>query len=153
MKIVLAGGGTGGHFYPLIAVAEEIRALVNQKKLVGAELYYLASEPYNERLLFENEIKFVRIRAGKLRRYFSFRNLTDGLQTILGVTSSLFNLYKIYPDVIFSKGGYMSFPVLLAARLLRIPVLIHESDSRPGRVSIWSSKFAIRIALSYNETK
>ncbi len=153
MKIVLIGGGTGGHFYPLIAVAEEVRTLVGQQKLIDAELYYLAASPYDERLLFENDIKYIYIPAGKWRRYFSLKNLVDGFGVARGVILAIINLYRLYPDVVFSKGGYMSFPILFAARLLRIPVVIHESDSLPGRVSLWSGKFAIRIAVSYPEAK
>ncbi len=87
--------------------------------------------------------------AGKIRRYFSLLNLTDIFKTFFGVIQAIIKLYRIYPDVVFGKGGYASFPALFAARLLRIPVIIHESDSAPGRVNGWAAKFATRIALSY----
>jgi UDP-N-acetylglucosamine--N-acetylmuramyl-(pentapeptide) pyrophosphoryl-undecaprenol N-acetylglucosamine transferase len=73
-------------------------------------------------------------------------------KTFLGVLNALFKLFSIYPDVIFGKGGYASFPTLFAARILRIPVVIHESDSAPGRVNAWAGKFADRIATSYKES-
>lgn len=149
MKIVLTGGGTGGHFYPLMAVAEEINILVKERKLVEASLFYLAPEPYNRELLFENQISFYRVPAGKLRRYFSPRNLTDGLKTAWGIVVAIWRLYVLYPDVVFSKGGYASFPVIFAARFLKIPLIIHDSDSTPGRVSRWAGKFAARIALAF----
>ncbi|MBI2099913.1 MAG: UDP-N-acetylglucosamine--N-acetylmuramyl-(pentapeptide) pyrophosphoryl-undecaprenol N-acetylglucosamine transferase [Candidatus Vogelbacteria bacterium] len=144
MKIVFAGGGTGGHFYPLIAVAEEINELVKAKRLVEAKLFYLADRPYDPRALYENSIEFRRITAGR-------SNFLGAPKIILGILTSIWQLYFIYPDVVFSKGGYVSFPVLWAARFLRLPVIIHDSDSAPGRVSLWSAKFAKRIALSYPE--
>ena len=70
MKILFTGGGTGGHFYPIIAVAQEIRKLVDEEKIVEPTLLYMSTEPYNEELLYENKIKFIPVRAGKVRRYF-----------------------------------------------------------------------------------
>jgi UDP-N-acetylglucosamine--N-acetylmuramyl-(pentapeptide) pyrophosphoryl-undecaprenol N-acetylglucosamine transferase len=149
MKILLTGGGTGGHFYPLIAVAEAIKDIVAERKLLEPQLYYAAPEPYDEEALFANNITFVKTRAGKLRRYFTFWTIIDFFKTCWGVTVSVFRIFFLYPDVVFSKGGYASFPTLLAARLFRIPVVIHESDTVPGRVNTWAGKFAERVALSY----
>ncbi len=149
MKIVLAGGGTGGHFYPLIAVAEALRSLAQEKRLVDIELFYLADHSYDENLLFENQIKFRRVTAGKIRRYFSLANFFDLFKTLSGLGQALWHLYLIYPDAVFSKGGANSFPVVLAARWLGIPVVIHESDAHPGRVNLWSAKFARLIALAH----
>lgn len=151
MKIVLTGGGTGGHFYPLIAVAQEISELAKTGKLVGIKLFYLADSPYDNAALFENHIEFRKVGAGKIRRYFSIFNFLDIFKTVVGMIDALWYLYWIYPDIIFGKGGYASFPVLWAARLLKIPVIIHESDSRPGRVNRWAAKFAARIAISFSE--
>jgi UDP-N-acetylglucosamine--N-acetylmuramyl-(pentapeptide) pyrophosphoryl-undecaprenol N-acetylglucosamine transferase len=152
MKIGLTGGGTGGHFYPLIAVAEEINLLIKEQKLVPARLVYFADKQYDPRLLFENNIEFKQVSAGKVRRYFSLLNFFDSIKTVWGIMEAVVKLFFVYPDVVFSKGGYVSFPVLWAARLLRIPVVIHESDSLPGRVNKWSAKFATRIAVSFPET-
>jgi UDP-N-acetylglucosamine--N-acetylmuramyl-(pentapeptide) pyrophosphoryl-undecaprenol N-acetylglucosamine transferase len=152
MKILFTGGGTGGHFYPIIAVAEEINKLVKDYKLLGADLYYISTSPYNEGLLFENGITFKKVSTGKLRIYFSLMNFIDIFRTILGVIVGTWEVFKIYPDVIFSKGAYASFPVLFAGRLLGIPIVIHESDSAPGRVNAWAGKFADRIATSYKES-
>ncbi len=151
MKILFTGGGTGGHFYPIIAVAQEIKRLVEAEKLVPPKLYYVAPDPYNRRLLFEEGIEFISVPAGKWRRYFSLLNFTDSVKTLVGSLKALFKLFIIYPDVVFSKGGYGAFPTLLAARILRIPVVMHESDSRPGRVNAWSGRFAEAIACSYQE--
>jgi len=152
MKILFTGGGSGGHFYPIIAVAQAINDLSKERHLVPPKLYYMAPEPYNEGLLFENKIIFKYNPAGKVRRYFSLLNLSDIFKTGLGIIKSIWTIFNIYPDVIFGKGGYGSFPVLLSARILRIPVIIHESDSVPGKVNRWAGKFARRIAVSYKET-
>ena len=151
MKILLTGGGTGGHFYPLIAVAEEINKIVKEEKLLTVELFYMSDSPHDTNMLLENNIEFIKIPAGKMRRYFSILNFFDLFKTISGIIKSTVKLFNLYPDIIFSKGAYTSFPVLFAARLLKIPVFIHESDSVPGRTNIWAGKFAKRIAVSYPE--
>ncbi|MFA5736756.1 MAG: UDP-N-acetylglucosamine--N-acetylmuramyl-(pentapeptide) pyrophosphoryl-undecaprenol N-acetylglucosamine transferase [Candidatus Paceibacterota bacterium] len=151
MKILFTGGGTGGHFYPIIAIAEEIKRICIEQKIVAPELYFMSDKPYNKRVLSDNNIKFVPTTAGKIRRYFSLMNFLDFFKIIFGSIKAIFTVFSIYPDVIFGKGGYASFPGLLAARVLRIPVVIHESDSHPGRVTLWASKFATRIAVSYPE--
>jgi len=150
MKILMTGGGSGGHFYPIIAVAQALRDLITERKILPPELYYISNNPYNTRILFDNEIKFIAVPAGKLRRYFSLSNFTDLFKTAYGCLSALMKVYSIYPDVIFGKGGYPSFPTLFAARILHIPVIIHESDSHPGRVNLWAGKFAKKIAVSYS---
>lgn len=151
MKILLTGGGTGGHFYPIVAVAEAIRRIAKEDKLLEAQLYYMAPSKYDERALFEQGIIYRKSYAGKVRRYFSLLNFFDLFKTALGVAKAVVAVWDIYPDVVFGKGGYVSFPVLFAARLLRIPVVIHESDSHPGRVNLWAGKFADKVAVSYKD--
>ncbi len=149
MKILFTGGSTGGHFYPIIAIADEINRLAQEKRLLRINLYYMASKPYDERALFERDIIFKRVPAGKIRNYFSPLNILDLFKTGWGVFKALLTLYNLFPDVVFGKGGFDSFPTLLAARILGIPVVIHESDSTPGRVNRWAGKFARRIAISF----
>jgi UDP-N-acetylglucosamine--N-acetylmuramyl-(pentapeptide) pyrophosphoryl-undecaprenol N-acetylglucosamine transferase len=151
MKILLIGGGTGGHFYPLIAVTEAIREEIKRQKVIEPEVYYMAPDEYDARVLFDNRILFRKVSAGKVRRYFSVLNFIDLFKTAWGVFDAILQVFSVYPDVIFSKGGYASFPVLLAARIFKIPVVIHESDTVPGKVNLWSGKFAKKIALSYPE--
>ncbi|MCU0660690.1 MAG: UDP-N-acetylglucosamine--N-acetylmuramyl-(pentapeptide) pyrophosphoryl-undecaprenol N-acetylglucosamine transferase [Candidatus Pacebacteria bacterium] len=151
MKILFTGGGTGGHFYPIIAVAEKINELAEKEKVLKTALYFVSDSPYDKQALFENDIEYREVTTGKLRRYFSLKNFSDLFKTFFGVLRAIGILFVIYPDVVFSKGGYASFPSVLAARILRIPVVIHESDSVPGRVSLWSAKFAERIAVSYQD--
>ncbi len=151
MKILLTGGGTGGHFYPIIAVAEELNKIIKEQKISGLELYFMAPSPYNEGELFNNNIIYKKNYAGKMRRYFSILNFFDLFKTAWGVIQSTWEIFLMYPDVVFGKGGYASFPAVFAARILRIPVVIHESDSVPGKVNAWAGKFAERIAISYPE--
>ena len=151
MKIVFTGGGTGGHFYPIIAVAESVRKVVDEEKILDLELYYYSDAPYDKEALFENGIQFREISAGKRRLYGGFQNFLDLFKTGFGILQSVGSLFFLYPDVVFGKGGYASFPVLAAARVLGIPVVIHDSDSAPGRVNLWAGKFAKRIAVSFDE--
>ncbi len=148
---MLTGGGTGGHFYPLIAIAEKLNELAQKEKIVGLKLYYMSDKPYDKRMLFENGITYVQIPSGKLRTYSSARNFFDMFTTAIGAFFGLLSMFFIYPDVVISKGGYAAFPAVFAAKLLRIPVIIHESDSSPGRLNLWTSKFAKRIAVSWPE--
>lgn len=155
MKILFTGGGTGGHFYPIIAIVEELNQLVKDNHLLRPEIYYMSTDPYNEGLLFENNINFEPVTAGKIRKKLSPQNIIlnfiDLFKIAFGSLGALWRMFVLYPDVVFGKGGYASFPALLAARLLRIPVVIHESDSTPGKVNAWAGKFARRIAISYPE--
>lgn len=151
MKIVLAGGGTGGHFTPLIAVAEEINRIAEEQRLVDIKLYFVSDRPYDERALLENHIEFKKIEAGKRRAYFSILNYFDIFKTAFGVMRAVLKMFALYPDVVFSKGGYAAFPVLFAAKILRIPVVMHESDSVPGRVNAWTGKFAQKIGIAFPE--
>jgi UDP-N-acetylglucosamine--N-acetylmuramyl-(pentapeptide) pyrophosphoryl-undecaprenol N-acetylglucosamine transferase len=152
MKIVFAGSGTGGHFYPHIAVAEALNRLVAENHLIAPQLYFLAPDPYDEEALFANNIAFIRVPAGKVRRYLSFKNVTDFFRTLSGIVRAFFILFRLVPDVVFSKGGFASVPVVLAARLIGIPVVIHESDSKPGRATLLAAKFAKRIAVTFESS-
>jgi UDP-N-acetylglucosamine--N-acetylmuramyl-(pentapeptide) pyrophosphoryl-undecaprenol N-acetylglucosamine transferase len=150
MKIVLTGAG-GGHFYPLIAVAERLRKEAFIQNIKQPELYFFSDKPYDDEALFELGCSFVETPAGKLRLYPSFDNFLDIIKTVKGCFTAIVKLYSIYPDVVFAKGGYASFPTLFAARILSIPVVVHESDTVPGRTTKWAGKFAVRVALSYEE--
>ncbi len=151
MKILFTGGGTGGHFYPIIAVAEAVNDLARERKLLDPELFYAAPDPYDREMLIANNIKFVPTSAGKMRRYFSLLNFLDYFKTAWGIFRSVLRVFFLYPDVVFGKGGYAAFPTLLAAKLFKIPVIIHESDAEPGRVNKWAGSFAVKIAVSFPE--
>lgn len=151
MKIAFTGGGTGGHFYPIIAVAERVNQIIDHENILGAKLYYISNTPYDKAMLFENGLLYEEVVSGKMRTYFSFRNFFDIFKIFLGIISATFKMFSIYPDVIFGKGGYASLPAIFAARILRIPIIIHESDSAPGRVNKWAGRFAKKIAVSFIE--
>jgi UDP-N-acetylglucosamine--N-acetylmuramyl-(pentapeptide) pyrophosphoryl-undecaprenol N-acetylglucosamine transferase len=147
-RIVFAGGGSGGHVYPLIAVAEAIK-----KMWAGVEsplrMYYLGPQD-GYRQAFEAQGIAVRpIAAGKLRRYFSVQNFLDVPKFFIGFLQALWILYWIMPDVVFSKGGGGALPVVAAAWWYRIPVAIHESDAKPGLNNLHSARFAQKIFLNF----
>lgn len=149
MTIAFTGGGTGGHFYPIIAIAEALQDLVREGHLIDPKLYYLAPSSYDEKALFENGITYVHIPAGKMRRYASFLNVTDFFVTLAGTLHALVTLFRLYPDVVVGKGGYGSVPTIVAARILGIPIIIHESDAKPGRASLLAASWAKKIAISF----
>ncbi len=148
MRIVLTGGGTGGHLYPLIAVAKKIRELSRNKDEV--QFLFLGPDgPLEEEVMSAEFIEARRVLSGKLRRYFSARYLADIFKVPLGFLQSLWHLLVFMPDAIFTKGGFASVPVVLAGWIYRIPVLIHESDVTPGIANQISARFATRIAISF----
>lgn len=149
MRIVLTGGETGGHFYPLIAIAESIRSEALSKGIAECDIRFLAPKAFDDSELSRLSIKYSNVPAGKLRIYFSPENIIAPFLSAYGIIIAFFKLLAFYPDIIVSKGGYGSFPVVMAGRLLRIPILIHESDTVPGRSNVWAGKFATRIAISF----
>ena len=150
MKILLTSG-PGGHFYPMIAVAEKLNELAVEEKIIDLELFYISDSAYDQRALEDNHIKFYKLETGKRRVYFSILNFLDIFKTMYATLRAILMVYKIFPDVVFSKGGYSAVPVTIAARFLGIPLVIHESDSVPGRANKMAGKWAKRIAISYTE--
>ena len=149
MRIVLTGGGTGGHLYPLVAVAKKIREKNSQSEI----LYLGPTGSLEKKIMEENSINSKYVMSGKARRYFSVANFIDIFKLPIGIIQSLWQLLWFMPDVIFSKGGYASVPVVIVAWIYRIPVLTHESDSVPGIANRIVGKFSSRIAISYPRTK
>lgn len=150
MTIAFTGGETGGHFYPIIAIAEALHDLTRDRRLLPPRLFFLAPTPFDQQALFENEITYIRVPAGKMRRYSSFLNVSGVFVTGFGFLHALVTLFRIYPDVLVSKGGYGSVPSTLAARFLGIPVIVHESDAKPGRANLMAAAWAQRIAISFD---
>lgn len=149
MRILFTGGGTGGHLFPVIAVAREVKRLAEEKRILDIQLYYIGPDDFASAELQEEDIHSFAVWSGKARRYFSLKNIADTLKLAAGILRALWKLFVIMPDVIFSKGGYGAIPTLTAGRIFRIPIIIHDSDAVPGVVSRWSAKFAKRIAVSY----
>jgi len=143
MRILFTGGGTGGHIFPIIAVKEAF--------ITPENFYYLGPDSFAKENLQNIKARF--ISAGKIHRYFSLALPIEIIKTIIGIIQSFSCLLFWMPDVIFSKGGYGSFPVVFAARLYRIPIIIHDSDAIPGLVSKKTAKFAKKIILSFEGSK
>jgi UDP-N-acetylglucosamine--N-acetylmuramyl-(pentapeptide) pyrophosphoryl-undecaprenol N-acetylglucosamine transferase len=148
-KIVFTGGGTGGHVIPCLAVIAEV-----QKAAPRAEIFYIGSKTGPEQALVEAAgIEFHAITTGKLRRYFSLQNLIDAVKVPIGILQALLLLRKIKPAVVFAKGGFVSVPAGVAAGLLGIPLMIHESDATPGLTTRILNKFASQICISFPKSK
>jgi len=144
-RILITGGGSGGHVYPSIAVLEELR-----KRDEGKVRYvYIGAGTEIEDVIRQKVDRHYTITTGKFRRYFSFKNFTDVFRVPVGFFQSLYHLLRELPDVVFSKGGYVAFPVVVAAWLYRIPIVTHESDAIPGAANRFLGKFSTRIALGY----
>ncbi|MCQ2610201.1 MAG: undecaprenyldiphospho-muramoylpentapeptide beta-N-acetylglucosaminyltransferase [Treponema sp.] len=157
--IALTGGGTGGHIYPGLAVADELRTLCADKEI---KLIWIGCSKGMDRTIVEKNCgpdsvpsidKFYGIPSGKLRRYFSFKNVTDPFKIMMGCICSFFILLKNRPAVLFSKGGFVSVPPCFAAKILGIPVFTHECDYTPGLANRINSRFAKKLLVSYEETK
>ncbi len=150
IRIALTGGGSGGHIYPLVAVAEKLELIAIEQKLYMEITYFGPVDVYKP-VLEDAGIKTSKIVSGKIRRYGSFSNITDIPKFLIGFLQALAKLLFFMPDVLFSKGGSGAFPVVLAAWFYRIPVVIHESDAQPGLNNLFSARFAKRIAVSFEK--
>ncbi|MBQ1629052.1 MAG: undecaprenyldiphospho-muramoylpentapeptide beta-N-acetylglucosaminyltransferase [Treponema sp.] len=160
-KIVFAGGGTGGHIYPGLAVCDALRVLCREKSR-NIKIYWIGNSKGMDRDIVSKNVDadgklsadvFYGIPSGKLRRYFSFRNFLDLFNIFAGLIASLFILAKIKPSVLFSKGGFVSVPPCLAAKILGIPVYTHECDFTPGLATKINSRSASSVFVSYEETR
>ncbi|WP_445506629.1 undecaprenyldiphospho-muramoylpentapeptide beta-N-acetylglucosaminyltransferase [Niallia sp. 03190] len=145
-KIVFTGGGTAGHVTPNLAIIKEL----NKNEW---DIHYIGSKKGIEKELIEKiNIPYYSISSGKLRRYLSVENVKDIFKVLKGCYDARKLLKKIKPDVVFSKGGFVSVPVVIAASMLKIPVLIHESDLTPGLANKIAMRFASKIFTSFEET-
>ncbi len=145
-KIVLTGGGTAGHVTPNLALLPQLQKL-------GIDVSYIGGITGIEKdLVTKAGIRYYGVPVGKLRRYISFKNFTDAFRVVAGLGESVKLLRKLKPDVVFTKGGFVSVPVVIAARFLRIPVVIHESDITPGLANRIAMPFATAICATFPET-
>lgn len=153
--VAFAGGGTGGHIYPGIAVASQLKNLAAEHN-TELRIFWFGNSKGMDREIVEKSSDvdvFVGIPSGKLRRYFSLKNFADIFKIIAGFFVSFFKLLKIKPAVLFSKGGFVSVPPCIAAKILKIPVFTHECDFTPGLATKINSRFAEKILVSYDETR
>jgi UDP-N-acetylglucosamine--N-acetylmuramyl-(pentapeptide) pyrophosphoryl-undecaprenol N-acetylglucosamine transferase len=140
--IVVTGGGTGGHVYPVLAVLDELPSI---------RVVWIGSGSQLERRILDGRrLRYYGIPTGKLRRYFSLQNIVDLFKILGGFLVSVAILLREKPRLVFSKGGYVSVPPVAAARLLRIPSLTHESDLRPGLATRINTRFADRVLVSFS---
>lgn len=145
-KIVLTGGGTAGHVTPNIALIPTLQE-------AGYEVHYIGSyEGIEKTLISEMGIPYYGISSGKLRRYLSAKNFTDPFRVIKGFSQAKQLMKEIQPDIIFSKGGFVTVPVVKAAASRNIPVIIHESDMTPGLANKLCNKHAMKVCCNFPET-
>jgi UDP-N-acetylglucosamine--N-acetylmuramyl-(pentapeptide) pyrophosphoryl-undecaprenol N-acetylglucosamine transferase len=151
-KILFTGGGSGGHIFPIIAIVREIKKISPS----DMEIYYIGpKDKFGFDLLSKEGVKVKTITTGKLRRYWNPKSALQNLIDIifkmpLGLLKSFFLLFFIAPDIIFSKGGYGSLPVVISGWILRIPTFLHESDTVPGLANKIASKFALEVFVSFS---
>lgn len=144
--IVLTGGGTAGHVTPNIA-------LIPRLKELGYQISYIGSyEGIEKKLIEELGIPYYGISSGKLRRYFDLKNFSDPFRVLKGFGQARKLLKELKPDVVFSKGGFVTVPVVIAAKKCRIPAIIHESDMTPGLANKLCLSSAAKICCNFPET-
>jgi undecaprenyldiphospho-muramoylpentapeptide beta-N-acetylglucosaminyltransferase len=145
-KIILTGGGTAGHVTPNIALIPEL-------KKRGYEIHYIGSKTGIEKQLIEEDkfIKYYGISSGKLRRYFDVKNFTDPFRVLKGFQEAKAIIKDIKPDVVFSKGGFVTVPVVIAADKCKVPCIIHESDMTPGLANKICIPHAVKVCTNFPE--
>ena len=147
VSIAFTGGGTGGHIYPGLAIASALQ------KLLPLRVFWIGCSTGMDRAIVENAgIDFFGIPSGKLRRYFSLRNIFDVFKVMAGFLAARKILKKGKTGLLFSKGGFVSVPPCAAAKLLKIPVFTHESDFSPGLATRINARFAEKIFIPYKES-
>lgn len=153
MKVCFTGGGTGGHVFPVFAIDEQLGRLL-ERQGEPYERFWLGSRmPLENHWVLSASIPHIAIRSGKLRRYFSWRFIPDMMGIVVGFFQSLYFLSKEKPDVLFSKGGYVSVPPVLAAKILGIPSLTHESDAIVGLATRINAHFVETVCIPFEEVK
>ncbi|MDD3225489.1 MAG: undecaprenyldiphospho-muramoylpentapeptide beta-N-acetylglucosaminyltransferase [Clostridium sp.] len=145
-KIILTGGGSAGHVTPNLALVPKLKEL-------GYEIQYIGTANGIEKGIIKNaNIEYHAISSGKLRRYFDIKNFTDPFKVIKGVFQAISIMRKEKPNIVFSKGGFVSVPVVIAAHFCRIPVIAHESDMTPGLANRISSPYCTKICVTFPES-
>ncbi len=155
MKILFTGGGTGGHIVPILGIARELRKIKEEKDL---QFFYIGpKDEFNNLLLSQEGIAVLGVFAGKLRRYFSVQAILQNIADVLfkipaGIVQAFFKLLFLNPDIVLSKGGYGALPATIAAKILGIPIFLHESDSISGASNQLAANFALTIFTSFPHT-
>lgn len=149
LRVLLTGGGTGGHIFPLIAVAQELKRQTAPYELALDLRYFGAAYPYAQEIV-DNGMDFIPVLSSKLRRYRSLLNILDALKFLASIPQLMWKIFWFMPDAVFSKGGPGALAVVLVARFYRIPVVLHESDSVPGLTNTISGKMTKKIFLAFS---
>ena len=153
LRILVTGGGTSGHISPAIAIIQTIQEMAQRENVAVRFLYIGSFKGFEKLIVAQAGIDFTGIQTGKLRRYFSLENFVDQLRLPVGVLQSLRAIAKFQPDVVFSTGGYVAVPPVVAASILKKKILIHEQTVQIGLANRISSRFATRIALSFESAR
>ena len=159
MKILFTGGGTGGHVFPIIGIIREIKKLQLKEERENFKFFYLGpKDNFSSFFLSQEGVKIKTIFSGKVRRYWNWKTVPQNLIDIvfkipIGIIQSFFHIFFLAPDLIFSKGGYGSLPVVIAGWFLQTPIFLHESDIAPGFSNKILSKFAMEIFTSFPKTE
>ncbi|MBL7142561.1 MAG: undecaprenyldiphospho-muramoylpentapeptide beta-N-acetylglucosaminyltransferase [Candidatus Pacebacteria bacterium] len=156
MKILFAGGGTAGHIIPIVAIARELRKIRPQNNL---KLFFIGpQDDFGYVLLSQENIKVKTVFAGKIRRYLDWKTALQNFVDVcikipIGIIQSFFHIFFMSPDLVFSKGGFGSIPVVIAAKMLFVPVFLHESDVTPGAANKFLSDLTFKIFVSFPKTE
>ncbi|MEA2097915.1 MAG: undecaprenyldiphospho-muramoylpentapeptide beta-N-acetylglucosaminyltransferase [Patescibacteria group bacterium] len=173
MKILLTGGGSGGHLIPLLGIVFELRKICNDcnktpqpeacpalryegtmepTSTTSTDLEFLLIAPVSDfnKSVSDAGIKIKTIKAGKLRRYFSWENFKDILKIPVGIIQSLYYIHRFKPDAVFSKGGFASIPPVIASWILKVPIITHESDIVPGLANCIIARLSSKILISFS---
>lgn len=145
-KIIMTGGGTAGHVTPNLALVPKLKENDFEIKYIGSK------DGIEKEIIGDANIPYYEISSGKLRRYFDMKNFSDPIKVIKGISEANKILKKEKPDVVFSKGGFVAVPVVIAAYLKRIPVISHESDLTPGLANKISAPFCDKLCVTFRES-
>lgn len=147
--MLFTGGGTGGHLFPGVAVIEKLR-----RSDPSLDVRWLGSRsPLEAEVIGRFGVPLIRLPSGKLRRYLSLRNLFDLFKVAAGLIEALFVMRNLRPALLFSKGGYVSVPPVVAAHLLKVPIVVHDSDLDPGLATRIGARFAETVCVPYEESR
>lgn len=158
LRILFTGGGTGGHFFPILSIKQQIEKICQEQNIALPRFLLIGSGRKFKKMAQENtDIPYKSVLSGKIRRYLTFKsifqNLFDFFKMPFGILQALWQVWLFMPDVVFGKGGFASVPIVLTAWIYRIPIIIHESDSIPGLANRALAKLAKKTAISYEEAK
>lgn len=151
MRILLTGGGSGGHIFPLVAVARRIKELASSRN-IEVEMVFVGPDKFSKEAFRGDGIEARVILAVKLRRYFSPEIILDFFKLPISLLQAYIHVFSFMPDIIFAKGGYGSAPVVLVGWIFRIPIIVHESDTIPGISNKLIARFAKKILVSFDLT-